>query len=155
MSAESAEGAWNKVGSLVPMELRDVPFYNAVRNECRVFLHTQRTFTLQESATWFVKERPPFLMALLGGLPIGYCRIQREGDEATIGMDIHVDFRGRGLARPIYKALMARLADEGVKNFRLFVLKTNARAAHLYAAIGFVVVAETDIDYEMELRRGT
>lgn len=139
--------------TLSPLTLRDVPFFNAVRNASREWLHDPTAFTLPQSAEWFQREECQFLIILLDGLPVGYCRVSdgNDAEEKYVGMDIHPDYRGRGLARPAYAVLLATLRAGGVKRFRLRVLKRNERARHLYDTLGFVPVAEMSDEVEMAL----
>jgi len=144
------------------MTLRDVPFFNVVRNASREWLHDSTEFTLPQSVEWFQRESPPYLIILLDGVPIGYCRISNPhapsdsgwglSTERYIGIDLHPDYRGHGLAREAYDVLLATLRANGVRQFRLRVLKKNERAKHIYDTLGFRVVNETEDDVEMVLR---
>ncbi len=140
--------------TLAPMMLRDVPLFNTVRNLSREWLHDPRAFTLPESVEWFRRGGGrQFYVILLDDAPIGYCRIT-DGGEATerlVGMDIHPDYRGRGLAKKTYAILFDTLRAGGVNKFRLRVLKKNARARHIYEALGFVTVSEDSSELEMVL----
>ena len=135
--------------ALTPMTLRDVPFFNAVRNECREFLHNPQAHTLPEAARWFAETAPRYLILLGDDLPVGYFRITEARSEAEIGLDIHKDYRGQGLARPAYQLLFAYLRLRQFEKVTLRVLRSNARAIHIYRAIGFVVTEETEIDLAM------
>ena len=140
--------------TLSPMLLRDVPLFNAVRNEARGWLHDQSAYTLSEAVEWFRRGGgAQFLTLLLDGVPIGYCRVSDGLDwtEKWVGMDIHVDYRGRGLARPAYALLFAALRESGVHRFRLRVLKKNERARHLYEVLGFKQVIDLKDEVEMTL----
>lgn len=138
------------------MTLRDVPFFNMVRNASSEWLHDPTKFTLPQSVEWFREGEAlvgpcQFLIVLLDGVPIGYCRIT-DGvgvNEKMVGLDIHPDYRGRGLARTVYTVLFATLRAAGIELFRLRVLKRNERARHLYDALGFRVAE--DHGYEVEM----
>lgn len=127
--------------------------FNAVRNASREWLHDTSAHTLPEAAEWFRRAPTQFLVILLDGLPVGYCRVTDGADvgEKFVGMDIHPDYRGRGLARPTYAALLDRLRAMSVWRFRLRVLKKNERARHIYDSIGFVPVSEDESEVEMLL----
>lgn len=130
--------------TLSPMTLRDIPLFNTVRNASCEWLHDPTRFTLPESVAWFLRGPCQFLILLLDGVPIGYCRVT-DGDDAQekfVGMDIHPDYRGCGLARLGYAELFARLREQGVRRFRLRVLKKNLRARHLYDALGFRITVD-------------
>jgi len=121
----------------------DVPFYNFVRNECCEFLHDPTKYTLQEAYEWFDKKKNPFYMYELNGETIGYFRTSEwsfGGDSVScyVGMDIHKDYRGKGLATKAYEEFFEYLTKHhSVSTFNLEVLDTNTRARNLYKKLGF------------------
>jgi RimJ/RimL family protein N-acetyltransferase len=122
-----------------------------VRNASREWLHDSSAYTLPEAVEWFRRGGgAQFLVIALDDVPIGYCRVAdgNSASEKMVGMDLHPDYRGRGMARPAYAALFARLRAQGITQFRLRVLTTNTRARHIYDALGFVPVAAADAPYE-------
>ena len=143
--------------ALSPMTLRDVPLFNTVRNASREWLTDKAAYTLPDAADWFKRGGgKQFRVILLGGVPIGYCRVADvvHGDPAIekwVGMDIHPDYRGRGLAQIAYPLLLAELHEAGVRKFWLRVLKSNMRARHIYDKLGFVSVLEVGDEIEMLL----
>ena len=57
-------------------------------------------------------------------------------------MDIHKDFRGKGLAKAAYAEFFSFLTEAyGIKTFKLNVLSKNERARNLYKRLGFVEVS--------------
>jgi len=142
------------------MTLRDIPLFNSVRNECRAFLHDTKKYTLEESADWFRKTQPDFGVLCLAydegdDLPIGYFRTsERTATSVVVGLDIHKDFRGRGLAREAYKVLfhVLKCRSPGLETFELRVRQDNTRARHLYEALGFVYMGEP-VDGEFHMVR--
>lgn len=133
-----------------PLTLRDLVTFNAIRNASCEFLHDPRPFTLPETVMWFRQTAPQFRILLLDDVPIGYFRLSYVDAEAQVGLDLHPDYRGRKLAVPAYRVLSDWLSGvRGVLRCRLRVLKSNPRAKHVYDQLGFQVVGETDIDYEM------
>jgi len=73
--------------------------------------------------------------------PAGFVLARATADEAEIlTIAVHPDFRRRGVARGLLRALMARCAAQGVRRLFLEVSVHNAPAAALYAALGFVPV---------------
>lgn len=153
-SFSGADSSDSLRATLSPMGLRDVPFVNTVRNASREWLHDQSAYTLPEAVEWFRRgDGRQFLIILLGGVPVGYCRIT-DGDtdaEKWVGMDIHPDCRGQGLAHLTYTLLLAALRANGVRRFRLRVLKKNERARHIYDVLGFKVVVDFKEEVEMLL----
>lgn len=143
--------------TLAPMTLRDLPLFNTVRNASREWLTDKSAYTLPEAADWFRRGGArQFRVVLLDGVPVGYCRVADvvHGDAATekwVGMDIHPDYRGRGLAQPAYAELFAEFRGAGVRKFWLRVRKDNARARHIYDKLGFAPVAEVGDEVEMLL----
>lgn len=140
---------------LAPMALRDVVLFNTVRNASREWLRDKAAYTLPEAVDWFRRgSGAQFLVIFDDGVPIGYCRVA-DGCapwEKFIGMDVHPDYRGRGLAQLAYRALFEELRAAGVRQFRLCVLKTNSRARHIYDSLGFRPVdATVATDEEIEM----
>ena len=120
----------------------DLPFLLGVRNECRTMLHDDRAFTLAQAQAWFAVTRPRFYLVTQDGSPIGYFRTSH-WDETNrhvhVGLDLHADHRGRGLAQQAYRAFLAFLFDEcGMNKVSLEVLEHNERARRLYQRLGFV-----------------
>jgi RimJ/RimL family protein N-acetyltransferase len=125
------------------LEEHHLPFLLEVRNECRSFLHDDRSFTLNECEVWFRTARPEFWLIRCDGEPIGYFRISnRNPAERSIyvGADLHSRFRGRGLAKAAYEQFLPLLREEDVLIARLEVLGHNVRAQGLYARLGFVEI---------------
>ena len=69
-----------------------------------------------------------------------------------MGMDIHPEWRGIGLARPSYKRLFDRLKGEGFKMVWLEVLKSNDLAHSLYKKIGFVETERREYGKDESIR---
>ena len=58
---------------------------------------------------------------------------------ACVGADIHVDYRGKGLARELYKKIFELcFSYYNLHRVWLLVLDTNHTALHLYKSLGFV-----------------
>lgn len=140
-----------------PLEEEDLEFLNAVRNECREYLHDDRYFTLEQTQEWF-KALPPenkyYLItsrrgdgAIHGGGRdrdgIGYFRTKRFNEEIIdIGADICIKYRGQGYGKEAYEMFLNWLfKKEGYKIAMLEVLATNTRAYNLYRDLGFEVIS--------------
>ena len=136
------------------MELKDIPFFNSVRNESCSYLHDSSKYTIEESKEWFFKNTPVFFIVSHDGNDIGYFRTSNWGKNSVyIGMDISYNMRGKGHAQMSYPLFIQFLEDTyGIDQFYLRVLISNERAQHIYRKVGFVVIEETEIDLKMELR---
>lgn len=55
--------------------------------------------------------------------------------------------QGQGIGRALVAAVAARLADDGMPNMCLWVLRDNAGARAFYEAIGGRVVREVEVDF--------
>lgn len=141
--------------SIRKMSLKDILFYNNIRNECREFLHNHTRYSLGESKRWFNETSPLFFILIYREEKIGYFRTSEWQDDKSVfvGMDLHSDFRGLNHAQKSYPLFLNYLKERyGINRFYLRVLKNNNRAKHLYNKIGFKVIEETDVDFKMELR---
>lgn len=124
------------------LEIRDIPFYNTVRNECAEYLHDPSTYTLPQAYEWFKSNTNPFFIYELDNQMIGYFRTSNwTASSCYIGMDIHKDYRGKKLAFDAYKEFLSFMAyNYNVTAFFLEVLESNTRALNLYKKLGFIEV---------------
>lgn len=125
----------------------DLPFFSEVRNECAIeFLHDSRLFTLQQTLEWFQTTNPNYYIIEYNNEKIGYFRTSNYNPEENsiyIGCDIHVDYRGKGLAYESYLKFIPFIRKEvNVSTINLEVLSTNIRAKKLYEKLGFVFYPE-------------
>jgi len=124
------------------MAAYDLSFFNEVRNECRFWLHDPTEYSLEQCQKWFNTMIPQFYIVERNGERIGYFRTSnwnREHHLVSIGADFHKDYRGKGYARPAYRAFMEKLlAEFAINTFFLEVLSHNVVARHLYERLGFV-----------------
>jgi len=121
------------------LEIKDVPFYNCVRNECAQFLHDPTIYTLPEAYKWYKTNQNPFFIYEINNEMIGYFRTSKwENHSCYVGMDIHKDYRGKKLSFNAYQLLFNYLDKNFyVNKFYLEVLETNTRALNLYKKLGF------------------
>jgi RimJ/RimL family protein N-acetyltransferase len=128
-----------------PLREEDLLFLVNVRNECRDFLHDNRSFTIDECKAWFQNASPTFYIVRLRGERIGYFRLSNytpADGSIYVGADLHRDFRGRGLARLAYLEFIPWLGERyTVSRLRLEVLSHNLIAQALYRKLGFVEVS--------------
>jgi len=120
----------------------DGEFVLEIRNDdsTRSKLHNSSKFTLEQFNSFYEAKKPYWLIASCNGEDFGYFRtdhVDKENKSIQVGMDIHPDKRGKGLARPSYDKLFSYLKNEGFKMVWLEVLKSNALAYSLYKKIGF------------------
>jgi RimJ/RimL family protein N-acetyltransferase len=127
------------------ISLDDLSFLNAIRNYyAKEFLHDSRSFTINETLTWFHKYTPDYWIIWNNGERIGYFRLSnhsKDNHNIYVGADIHPDFVGKGLGYIAYKKFMKLLFSEEQYNLNkitLEVLSTNRRALHLYKKLGFI-----------------
>lgn len=125
------------------LQSEDLPFLLSVRNECRAMLHDDTAFTLAQAQAWFAAARPRFYLVTLDGAPVGYMRTSQWDDanrHVYVGLDLHADHRGKGLAEQAYLAFLRFLFDDcGLNKVSLEVLSHNERAQRLYRRLGFVL----------------
>lgn len=121
------------------LEYSDVPFYNMVRNECCEFLHDPTTYTLPETYKWYFNNNNPFFIYEIDNEMVGYFRTSNwKLNSCYVGMDIHKDYRGKGLAYDAYKLFFKYLNNKfDILRFYLEVLESNTRALSLYKKLGF------------------
>jgi len=78
-------------------------------------------------------------------LAYGLLRGWDEGFEIpSLGIAIHPEARGRGLARPFMTFLHAAAKFRGATNIRLTVYNDNQRAVELYRRLGYAFEAKND-----------
>jgi RimJ/RimL family protein N-acetyltransferase len=128
--------------SIRKMVESDLSFFCEIRNECALeYLHNSRQFTIEESLIWFRETNPNFYLIEINGIKIGYFRTSNYDSvnkTIYIGCDIHVDYRGQGLAYKSYVKFIPFIFKEfNVDTINLEVLSTNERAKNLYKKIGF------------------
>ena len=133
--------------SIRRMTKKDIPFFNCLRNECSSFLHDQSKYSLDESLKWFEREHPKFFILEFSGDKIGYFRTSIEDARFFIGLDIHKNWRGRGLATTAYKIFLDKIKKIfNIKEAYLKVLTKNQVALNLYRKLGFVEIRREMID---------
>lgn len=92
---------------------------------------------------------PHLLVAGAPGEVVGYTLGALGAGSATgwvLSLAVDPAHRGRGYARALSVAVLARLAAAGARRVRLTVDPANVPARALYEALGFVVVAD-EADY--------
>lgn len=126
-----------------PMEFDDCEFLNNVRNECaEQYLHNSSTYPLEQTQKWFHTLDVPYYTVFNDNDKIGYFRLSNYSKihhNIYIGMDLHKDFRGKGLAYESYCRFIPFLIKQyDLHKVSLEVLISNQRAYNLYLKLGFV-----------------
>jgi RimJ/RimL family protein N-acetyltransferase len=121
----------------------DLSFFSEVRNECAVeFLHDSRVFNLEQTTDWFLTTKPNYYIIEYNDKKIGYFRTSNYNSEENsiyIGCDIHIDYRGKGLAYESYLKFIPFISKKfNIKTINLEVISTNIRAKNLYKKLNFV-----------------
>ena len=129
--------------AILPMEISEADFILEIRNHdaTRFYVHNQRSFTKYEFVEWFQDNKPEWYIVSNDSVPFGYFRTSNRNEKShslSIGMDIHPDFRGKGLAKAAYAKFFNVLKAEGFENLSLEVLSHNFVARKLYQGLGFV-----------------
>lgn len=152
--------------SLRPAQPDDEPFlselYSSTRNEevsafgwnaaqKEMFLKLQ--FTAQRQHYQMAYPDAEDRIILLEDRPAGRILVSRAEQEILL-VDIALlpEHRGRGIGAALIRELTYEVAAKGAP-VRLHVEKHN-RAARLYDRLGFTVIGDTGVYYEMEKRSG-
>jgi len=129
--------------------LTDADFILEVRNDPTtvVQLHDNRIFSVDEFNKWFEITKPNWFIILSDEMECGYVRTKWiEDNVLQIGVDIHPDFRRRGIATETYHKIFETY--HWVDKFQLEVLDTNFVAIALYTKLGFKEISRyTFCDY--------
>ena len=112
-----------------------------------------------EQLVWFSKLESSGssqrLVAFQDGVPIGLVRldnIDQYNRSVCVGLDIHRDFRGKGLARPIYQKVFKEwFSDRCFNRVWLLVASYNEKARHIYSSLG---LKEEGVQREALLKEG-
>jgi len=125
------------------LQSNDLPFLVDVRNACRTMLHNDAEFTLTQAQEWFDTKRPRFYIAAHEGSPIGYFRTSNWSEanrHVYVGLDLHADYRGKGLAQAAYRVFLPYLFEDcGMNKVSAEVLEHNQRSRRLHQRLGFAL----------------
>ena len=125
-----------------PIEFNDCAFLSEVRNECaEEYLHNSTQYSLEQTQRWFYSLEIPYYIVFNDQDKIGYFRLSnysKSNRNICIGMDIHKNFRGKGLAYESYCKFIPYLIETyDLHKVSLEMLGTNHRAYNLYLKLGF------------------
>lgn len=118
-------------------------FLNTVRNDCAVeFLHDSTIYTIEDTKKWYSTLQLSYYMVYLDKQKVGYFRISNysfKNKNLYIGMDLHKEYRGQGLAFEAYRLFIPYVFNYYELNkISLEVLSTNEVAYNLYKKLGFI-----------------
>ena len=121
------------------MILADLPEVKIIRDQCLPFIHDKVSYDLSTTMDWLKTTESKYLSVIdESNTVIGYFRLTDiSRDHCFVGMDLHQDHRGKGIALNTYNAVMTELKKYGIYNFSLYVLSNNEHAIRLYNHIGF------------------
>lgn len=130
--------------AIEPLVYDDLDSFKLIRDSNLEFLHTPRSYTLDETKMWYFATNPRYLAIRstypYGEMLVGYIRLNNISfPTIQVGMDLHKDWQNRGLGRILYIMLEAELSKMGFTRMHLFVLETNERAVNFYKRLGFQV----------------
>ena len=138
------------------MNADDAEFVLQIRNDPTTVkqLHDSRVFTVEQFTEWFILTKPNWHIILNDGVPCGYVRRKDidNGHGLQIGIDIHPDFRQKGIATKTYQTIFNynNQADsvkmKAYSFFQLEVLDTNTVAIKLYEKLGFKEINRYEFD---------
>ena len=132
------------------LDFADLPWFVALRNSVRSFLHDPSEFSISEAETWFQATKPDFRMISQGNQAVGYFRLSIDVTNPLclwVGADIDPKCQNNGIGRAAYEKFLPEFEREfECSEFRLRVLPANVRAIGLYLSLGFrTSSAETTI----------
>lgn len=131
-----------------PLVLNDLNEVKVIRDQCLSFIHDDKSYSLDETIDWFLKTLPHYLSVVYNNNVVGYFRLSKIlSNTCYVGMDLHPNYRGKGIALKIYNAIISELTKYGFNTFYLNVLSSNTHAIRLYEYIGFKIISnEGDIN---------
>ena len=126
-----------------PMVLSDLSSVKVVRDQCLDFIHDSKSYSLDETVKWYLGTLPHYLSILQDTELIGYFRLTDiTSNSCYVGMDLHLNYRGRGIALRTYNTVIEELSKYGINTYHLNVLSSNIHAIRLYEYIGFKIISE-------------
>ena len=100
--------------------------------------------TMEQHLRWWarIKDRQDERRWIftVGGVRAGLTKLyafDETNRNCVLGADLHKDFRGRGLAKPMWRLLVDRAFGFGVHRISLTVADYNVPAHRVYTALGF------------------
>jgi ribosomal protein S18 acetylase RimI-like enzyme len=129
-----------------PMVLSDLDDIKIIRDQCLTFIHDDKSYSLDETIKWFLNNLPHYLSIIYDDKLVGYFRLSKiTPNTCYVGMDLHSDYRGKGIALKTYNVVINDLTKYSINTFYLNVLSNNTHAIRLYEYIGFKTITDEGI----------
>jgi len=129
-----------------PMVLSDLNDVKIIRDQCLTFIHDDNSYSLNETIKWFLNNLPHYLSVIYNNKLVGYFRLSKITSKSCyVGMDLHSNYRGKGIALKTYNIVINDLINYGINTFYLNVLNNNTHAIRLYEYIGFKIITDEGI----------
>lgn len=130
--------------SLRPIQKEDALFVLDVVNDplTRVMCFQSHQISLEEHNMWFAKQMEqglPFYIAILGKIPCGYTRFDKNEGIANIAVAIAPAFRGKGLSSELIRQSCKKVLEETqVSYIQAYVKKENTASIKAFTKACFV-----------------
>ncbi len=138
-------------------DLTKLEILRIIRNKCREYM-TGYTgeISKDQQQKWFSSldknKNIPFLFIKNDTkTSVGYGLIKCELDTCYLSAGLLEEYRGFGIGKFLFEALISECYKINCKSIQLQVLKTNKRAFNLYNKLNFKVFSEDNSKYFMEL----
>ncbi len=116
-----------------PLTMEDIPKVEGIEREIYSLPWSGKAFRDALERDYYL-----FLKAEWNGTLAGYCGYQRSFEIADItNVTVREEFRRRGIAGRMLKALMEEGRRQGIERFTLEVRRSNEIAVALYERLGF------------------
>ncbi|MSQ50372.1 MAG: GNAT family N-acetyltransferase [Betaproteobacteria bacterium] len=140
--------------SLRDIREEDIETLRLHRNDAatRVWLERNGVLSAEQQLRWFHGGGAASLrIAIADQVDVGLARLSHDvaTRESLVGLDIFKPFRGRGLARPVFRRLCELSMAAGSRRLALWVFLENLPAIRVYRAEGFVPDENTPVKWIM------
>jgi GNAT superfamily N-acetyltransferase len=125
-----------------PMILADLPEVKIIRDQCLPFIHDKVSYDLPATMEWLKTTESKYLSVIdESGMVIGYFRLTDiSKDHCFVGMDLHQDHRGKGIATKVLSELESWAKEENYKTALLETGFMQKDAIYLYQKLGYKII---------------